>query len=79
MSKIEVSLTPYCDPIDGPDPDFAALAAAASRDAIARAFAAGIPITYMQGDKVFEKFPDGRIREISVEEQQAVLEGRPWP
>lgn len=79
MSEIEVSQHPYCDPIDGPDPDFAALAAAASRDAIARAFAAGIPIAYMHDGKLFEKFPDGRIREISVEEQQAMLEGRPWP
>ena len=79
MPEVEAPRTPYCDPIDGPDPDFAALAATASRDAIARAFAAGIPITYMQGDKMFEKFPDGRVREISEEEQKAMLEGRPWP
>jgi hypothetical protein len=79
MPEIEVSRTPYCDPIDGPDPDFAALAAAASRDAIARSFAAGIPITYMNAGKLFEKFPDGRIREISEKEMQAMLEGHPWP
>lgn len=66
-------------PVDGPDPDFTALSAAASRDAVERAFAAGLSITYMRGDKLFEKYPDGHEREISRDEAQAMLEGRPWP
>lgn len=69
----------HTGPEDGPDPDFAALAAAASRDAVERAFAAGLSITYMRGDKLFEKYPDGHEREISRDEAQAMLEGRPWP
>ena len=67
------------DPVDGPDSDFAALSAAASGDAVERAFAAGLSITYMRGDKLFEKYSDGRERDISRDEAQAMLEGRPWP
>ena len=70
---------PLLEASDEPDPDFAALSAEASRDAIARAFAAGLSITYMDGDKLIEKFPDGRMREIPAEEVQAMLEGRSWP
>ena len=65
--------------LDGPDPDFAALAAEASRGAIERAFAAGLSVSYLEGGHLYRRFPDGRILEISEQERQAILEGRTWP
>ncbi len=65
--------------LDGPDPDFAALAAEASRSAIERAFESGLSVSYLDGGRLYRRFPDGRVLEVSDEERKAILEGRPWP
>ena len=64
---------------DGPDPDFATLAAEASRAAVERAFAAGLSVSFMEGGRFYRRFPDGRVLEIPDEEMRALQEGRPWP
>ena len=65
--------------LDGPDPDFAALAAEASRVAIKRAFEAGLSVSYLEGGHLYRRFPDGRVQKVSDQERQAILEGRSWP
>lgn len=79
MTTIDQQLQRCQDEPDGPDPDFAGIAARASQAAIARAFESGLSVTYMEGDKVLERFPDGHVRNLSEGEIQAALEGRPWP
>ncbi len=64
---------------DGPDSDFATLAAEASLDAIKRAFEAGLSVSYFEGGRLYRHFHDGRVVEISDEEVQTILEWRPWP
>lgn len=64
---------------DGPDPDFAELAAEASREAIERAFEAGLSVSYLDDGHLYRRFPDGRVLEVSDQERQAILEGRSWP
>ena len=64
---------------DGPDSDFATLAAEASRDAIKCVFEAGLSVSYFEGGRLYRRFHDGRVVESSDEEVQAILEGRPWP
>ena len=70
---------PAMDVSDDPELDFTALSAEASRNAVERAFSAGLSVTYMSGDQLFEKFPDGHVRTIPEEEVKAMLEGHPWP
>lgn len=79
MTTTDQPLKPCQDEPDGPDPDFAGIAARASQAAISRAFESGLSVTYMEGDKVLERFPDGDVRELSEKEIQATLEGRSWP
>ena len=50
-----------------PNPALAAPAAAASHDAIARAFAAGLSITIMRGERIVRVSPDGSEKQVGNE------------
>jgi hypothetical protein len=40
-------------------------------------FEAGFSVSYFEGGQLYRRFHDGRVVEISDDEVQAILEGRP--
>lgn len=64
---------------DGPDPDFATLAADASRAAVERTLAAGLSVSYLENGRLCRRFPDGHVLVVSEEECRVLRGGIPWP
>ena len=62
-------------PFNEKDPDYAALAKAATDKAVAELFAAGIPVVYLKDGRLRRRFPDGSEETVSDEELREVSGG----
>ena len=54
--------------------DYAGIAARASAEAVAKAFAAGLPVAFLKNGRPFRRFPDGREEPVSERELKELLE-----